>query len=93
MLAAHSTSKPIQDAATRLGQITGAYVGMLNAVGVAVDVVENWEGCPEAELLMAWITDDATTKEESWARATQMDKWASTYWHASADLAKGKVPA
>jgi hypothetical protein len=91
VLASRSSWRPIREAATRLGEVSGAYSKMLAGVGAAARPDGDWEGCAQAKLLMQWIEDDGLVAVV-YDRVGEMDAWAAVIWSAIADLAAGKLP-
>lgn len=94
VLAARTNWHPIRVSATRLGEVAEAYSKMLATLGVVpLAVIEDWEGCDQAKLLIQWIDDAESPNETSWTdKAEQMRGWTADIWAAIADLASGSVP-
>jgi hypothetical protein len=78
------------DLAKKLATVTKAYTDMLAAVGVAIDVVGDWEGCAEARQILTWVgaMDQARPQD----MADKIEAWTATYRDAIVDLATGHLP-
>lgn len=73
-------------AAGKLGIAARVYADMLASVGLKASV-EDFKGCDQATLLVAWIMG-----EQAPIDSELMDKWTADIWSAIADLAAGKLP-
>lgn len=71
-----------------LAQAAQAYAGILAGFGIKADV-SKFQGCDQAQKLVAWLKDGGDLSEESVAL---IEQWTSDILDAIADLAAGKMP-
>lgn len=91
VLATHTGYHPIRAAATRLAEVAEAYSKMLAAVGVAINIEGDWEGCEQAKKLMQWSEEDPASGDVA-DKLLQIEEWIVAIWSAIAELAAGKMP-